>query len=91
MYILFLPRVDLYVSFLPLANARGKTSWHKGLPVVKTIYTYGLHELFLKYDKLCCDRHLLKDDNQSTIRLWPLGHNGPNNYDVGLFMMFLYM
>jgi hypothetical protein len=26
MYILFLPRVDLYVSFLPLANARGKTS-----------------------------------------------------------------
>ena len=35
MYILFLPRVGLYVSFLPLANARGKTSWHKGLPVVK--------------------------------------------------------
>jgi hypothetical protein len=28
MYILFLPRVSLYVSFLPLANARGKTSWH---------------------------------------------------------------
>ena len=26
MYILFSPRVDLYVSFLPLANARGKTS-----------------------------------------------------------------
>ena len=26
MYILFLPRVDLYVSFLPLANARDKTS-----------------------------------------------------------------
>ena len=48
MYILFLPRVGLYVSFLPLANARGKTSWHKGLPVVKTIYTYGFHELFLK-------------------------------------------
>ena len=46
MYILFLPRVGLYVSFLPLANARGKTSWHKGLPVVKTIYTYGFHELF---------------------------------------------
>ena len=35
-------------SFLPLAYARGKTSWHKGLPVVKTIYTYGFHELFLK-------------------------------------------
>ena len=49
MYILFLPRVGLYVSFLPLANARGKTSSHKGLPVVKTIYTYGFHELFLKY------------------------------------------
>ena len=48
MYILFLPRVGLYVSFLPLANARGKTSWHKGLPVEKTIYTYGFHELFLK-------------------------------------------
>jgi hypothetical protein len=48
MYILFLPRVGLYVSFLPLANARVKTSWHKGLPVVKTIYTYGFHELFLK-------------------------------------------
>jgi hypothetical protein len=28
MYILFLPRVGLYVSFLPLANARVKTSWH---------------------------------------------------------------
>ena len=48
MYILFLPRVGLYVSFLPLGNARGKTSWHKGLPVVKAIYTYGFHELFLK-------------------------------------------
>ena len=47
MYLLFLPRVGLYVSFLPLPNARGKTSWHKGLPVVK-IYTYGFHELFLK-------------------------------------------
>ena len=46
--ILFLPRVGLYVSFLPFANARGKTSWYKGLPVVKTIYTYGFHELFLK-------------------------------------------
>jgi hypothetical protein len=49
MYILFLPRVGLYVSFLPLANTRGKTSWHKGLPVVKTLYTYGFHELLLKY------------------------------------------
>jgi hypothetical protein len=47
-YILFLPRVGLYVSFLPLAYAQGKTSWHKDLPVVKTIYTYGFHELFLK-------------------------------------------
>jgi hypothetical protein len=47
MYILFLPRVGLYDSFLPLAYARGKTSWHKGLPVVKAIYTYGFHELFL--------------------------------------------
>ena len=54
MYILFLPRVGLYVSFLPLANARCKTSWHKVLPVVKTIYTYGFHELFLK-QKTCTD------------------------------------
>ena len=53
MYILFLPRVDLYVSFLPLVYARGKTSWHKGLLVVKTIYTctYGFHELFLNSSK----------------------------------------
>jgi hypothetical protein len=35
MYILFLPRIGLYVSFLPLPFARGKTSWHKALPVVK--------------------------------------------------------
>jgi hypothetical protein len=49
MYILFLPRVGLYVNFLPLAYGRGKISWHKGLPVVKTIYTYGFYELFLKY------------------------------------------
>ena len=48
MYILFLPQLGLYVSFLPLANALGKTSRHKVLPVVKTIYTYGFHELFLK-------------------------------------------
>ena len=48
MYILFLPRVGLYVSFLPFAYAQGKTSWHKDLSVVKTIYTYGFHELFLK-------------------------------------------
>ena len=46
MHILFLTRVGLYVSFLPLADARGKTSWHKDLPVVKTIYTYGFNELF---------------------------------------------
>jgi hypothetical protein len=31
MYILFLPGVGLYVSFLTLANAQGKASWHKGL------------------------------------------------------------
>jgi hypothetical protein len=49
MYILFLPRVGLYVSFLPLADTQGKTSRHKGLPVVKTIYTYGFHELFLNF------------------------------------------
>ena len=52
MYILFLPRVGFYVSFLPLTNARGKTLWHKGIPVVKTIYTYGFHELFLKWNIL---------------------------------------
>jgi hypothetical protein len=45
--ILFLSRVGLCVSLLPLVNGRGKTSWHEGLPVVKTIYTYGFHELFL--------------------------------------------
>jgi hypothetical protein len=49
MYILFLPPIGLYVSFLPRADTRGKTSWHKGLPVVKTIYAYGFHELFLKW------------------------------------------
>ena len=49
MYILFLPRVGIYVSCLPLVNSRGKASWHKGLPVVKTIYTYGFHELFLNF------------------------------------------
>ena len=57
MYILFLPRVGLYVSFLPLAHARGKTSWHKGLPVVKTMYTYGFHELFLKLSMETIDRY----------------------------------
>ena len=36
----------LYVSFLPLANARGKTR-DINVPVVKTIHTYGFHELFL--------------------------------------------
>jgi hypothetical protein len=41
MYILFLPRVGLYVSFLV------KLRDIKALPVVKTIYTYGFHELFL--------------------------------------------
>ena len=44
MYILFLPRVGLYVTkFYP---ERGVKSLHKGLPEVKTIYTYGFHELF---------------------------------------------
>ena len=63
MYILFLPRIGLYVSFLPLANARGKTSWHKGLPVVKTIYTYGFHELFLKYTTFFFNKLFLKRNN----------------------------
>ena len=58
MYILVLPRVGLYVDFLSLANARGKTSWHKGLPVVKTIYTYGFHELFLNF-YMAKNRHFL--------------------------------
>ena len=62
MYILFLPWVGLYVSFLPLANARGKTSWHKGLPVVKTIYTYGFHELFLKHLYFILNRNSIKYD-----------------------------
>jgi hypothetical protein len=38
MYILFLPRIGLYISFLPLANARGKTSLNKGLPVASMNY-----------------------------------------------------
>ena len=50
MYILFLPWVGLYVSFLPLSNAWGKTSWHKGLPVVKTI-EYHLHNYTSKTNK----------------------------------------
>ena len=53
-------RKCLYVSFLHLANARGKTSWHKGLPVVKTIYTYsGFHELFLNFMNVSTE----KDNN----------------------------
>jgi hypothetical protein len=44
---IFYQFLQLYDSFLTLANARGKTSWHKDLPVVKTIYTYGFHEYFL--------------------------------------------
>jgi hypothetical protein len=56
MYILFLPRVGLYVSFLPFANARGKTSWYIGLPVLKTIYTYGFHELFLNWTTSMCGK-----------------------------------
>jgi hypothetical protein len=40
--------VTLQKSRTMFAYARGKTLWHKGLPVVKTIYTYGFHELFLK-------------------------------------------
>jgi hypothetical protein len=47
MYILFLPRVGLYVSILSLAYAQGKTSLHKGLPVVKTIYTMASMNYFL--------------------------------------------
>jgi hypothetical protein len=46
MYILFLPRVDLYDTKYYPERQRGEKSWHKGLPVVKTIYTYGFHELF---------------------------------------------
>jgi hypothetical protein len=59
MYILFLPRVGLYASFLPLAFARGKTSWHKGIPMVKTIYTYGFRELFLKQTQITQIRHYI--------------------------------
>jgi hypothetical protein len=55
-------RVGLYVGLLPLADARGKTSLHKGLPLVKTIYTYGFHELFLKYKVL----QVIKNETKST-------------------------
>jgi hypothetical protein len=48
MYILFLPRVVLYVTKFYPERKRGLKSSHKGLPVVRTIYTYGFHELFLK-------------------------------------------
>ena len=49
--ILIYDRLNLWRhrQFITIFNARGKTSWHKGLPVVKTIYTYGFHELFLNY------------------------------------------
>jgi hypothetical protein len=46
MYILFLPRVGFYVMQIYPERQRGVKSWHKGLPMVKTIYTYGFHELF---------------------------------------------
>ena len=46
MYIFFLPRVGLYVTKFYPERKRGVKSGHKGLPVVKTIYTYGFHELF---------------------------------------------
>ena len=68
MYILFLPRVGLYVSFLPLAYALGKTSSHEGLPVVKTIYTYGFHELFLNFT-LSQLKYLCKKKKSDIIRL----------------------
>jgi hypothetical protein len=71
MYVLFLPRVGLYVSFLPLAYARGKTSWHKGLPVVKTIYTYDFHELFLKHKQTKRYISIIKmSDTSITLCLW---------------------
>ena len=37
MYILFLPRVGPYVTKFYPERKRGVKSWHKGLPVVKTI------------------------------------------------------
>jgi hypothetical protein len=46
MYVLFLPRVGLYVTKFYPERKRVVKSWHKGLPVVKTIYTYDFHELF---------------------------------------------
>jgi hypothetical protein len=46
-----------------LFTARCKTSWHKGLPVVKTIYTYGFHELFLKHCYIIWKRDLKRDPN----------------------------
>jgi hypothetical protein len=46
MYILFLPRVGLYATKFYPERKRGVKNWHKGLRVVKTIYTYGFHELF---------------------------------------------
>ena len=51
MYILFLPWVGLYVSFLT-SFSLGVKLRDKGLPVVKTIYTYGFHELFLNYIRM---------------------------------------
>jgi hypothetical protein len=46
MYVLFLPRVGLYVTKFYPERKRVVKSWHKGLPVEKTIYTYDFHELF---------------------------------------------
>jgi hypothetical protein len=47
MYILFLLRVGLYVTKFYPEYQQGVKSWHKGLPVVKTIYTYGFQLSFL--------------------------------------------
>jgi hypothetical protein len=73
MHILFLPRVGLYVGFLSLAGARGKTLWHKGLPEVKTIYTYEQeYGIWTVSDN---DRKLIKLDISLiyVVILWPNG------------------
>jgi hypothetical protein len=40
MYILFLPRVGLYVRFLPLAGARGKTSCYLYIKQTQQKFNY---------------------------------------------------
>jgi hypothetical protein len=66
MYIFFLPRVGLYVTKFYPERKRGVKSWQKGLPVVKTIYAYGFHELFRLY--LDCTTNITRGGIRGGVR-----------------------